>query len=461
VRSLANDQVELFGFQGGGERARFNPAKLLDVTAGQFWAPSIPPWLNVDNPVSADDSVPVVGMVDTGVALAHPMIRATLALAEDFTDEGLDDHEGHGTAVALVLLSSSPTPVRLISAKSVGRWRRGEQELAAGISWLANQDVRSINLSVGKYNRSCDGRTCSLCRETTRAAEAGVLILVAGGNTAGQLPCPAKARAYSDSIIVFLPSDSTTNQCYPSSRIGGSIASLSSDSATYQGPSFTIGESITPWKTPHEYTFRLHTPPDSAFTAALKAHREGRTTEAISGYRELTKADGQTGDHAAYNLALLLPPGSDEAGVLYARAARSTKPQLAAEGWNGVGGWRGLRGDWPGAIAASRTAFELARDEGLTNQGSMALYNVAVAYYRNGELHSAYDAVKECHEFFPGTEWWDQAFVLLGMILEDVGDWDHALSAYSEAAALSSEKARREGARNLELLRQRLGRQTS
>jgi tetratricopeptide (TPR) repeat protein len=142
-------------------------------------------------------------ILDTGILYAHPLIKNRILGEIDFTDEGLDDSNGHGTWMALIGIRGLPQSSGLLNVKIAGSTGRGSPtNLIRGLEWVVDYKQSHsdhqvfINLSVGVYRRRllgllpCDG-TCDVCNAAVRAASAGIFISVAAGNTAGKTPCPA------------------------------------------------------------------------------------------------------------------------------------------------------------------------------------------------------------------------------------------------------------------------------
>lgn len=130
-------------------------------------------------------------ILDTGMLANHPRLRKRIIGAVDFTGEGTEDLNGHGTAVALVLLGSSFVPTKLLNVKVLDKDKVGTKEdLIAGMRWAEKFGVDVINLSLGIL-QDCDG-TCDVCQEANSIARTGVLICAAAGNEG--LTCPARAN---------------------------------------------------------------------------------------------------------------------------------------------------------------------------------------------------------------------------------------------------------------------------
>lgn len=161
----------------------------------------------------------VVAVIDTGLFSKHPVIRARMIEAVDFTGEGAEDENGHGTMVALELLRQSPD-ASLIGVKALkrdGSSRAGD--LLKALSWVReDKRIRVVNLSAGVYRPDCAGH-CSICEAARRVVAAGKVVVVAAGNLPGITACPGKA---SDSVITVAASDSAS----------GGLASYSSPATT-------------------------------------------------------------------------------------------------------------------------------------------------------------------------------------------------------------------------------------
>ena len=157
----------------------------------------------------------VACVIDTGVLSKHPIIRARLIDSVDFTGEGSEDENGHGSLVALLLLQHSPE-ASLISAKALrrdGKSRAGE--LLRALRWVRDDGrIGVVNLSAGVYRPDCTGH-CTVCEAVRKVVAAGKLVVVAAGNLPGITACPAKA---SDAVITVGAFDQES----------GSVASYSS-----------------------------------------------------------------------------------------------------------------------------------------------------------------------------------------------------------------------------------------
>lgn len=165
-------------------------------------------WL--DRPVHTwlDQSVPLIGapkvwdagfkgggivicIVDTGVDASHPDLAGRLSITKDFTGEGFQDNNGHGTHVAGIAAGSGAESkgkyrgvapeATLIAAKVLKGDGSGlMSDVMSGVEWGVDNGARVINLSLGS-DGSCDG-TDALSQICDAAVDAGVVVCVAAGN---------------------------------------------------------------------------------------------------------------------------------------------------------------------------------------------------------------------------------------------------------------------------------------
>lgn len=150
---------------------------------------------------------PKVAVLDTGVLFDHPLIKYSLDEHVNFIDEETDeDQNGHGTIVALQVIMTNPS-IKLLSAKVMDSKGEGtEENLIKGIEWAVDHGAKIISISLGRYSkhwgfRECDG-TCELCHAAEKAANAGVTVVAAAGNKAGETSCPAKVGLVKDIGVI-------------------------------------------------------------------------------------------------------------------------------------------------------------------------------------------------------------------------------------------------------------------
>ncbi len=147
-----------------------------------------------------------VGVVDTGIDATHPDFAGRIIARVDFSGEGLEDTNGHGTHVASTIGGSgaggngkykgvAPECVFYIAKVLGGDGSGSFSAVMGGIDWAVQQGVQVINLSLGTSS-NCDG-TDAIAVFCDAAVQAGVCVCVAAGNSGpgpGTLGSPACAR---------------------------------------------------------------------------------------------------------------------------------------------------------------------------------------------------------------------------------------------------------------------------
>jgi thermitase len=134
----------------------------------------------------------IVAVLDTGVDLTHPDLRANLLLDQgyDFLDDtpSPQDDESHGTAVAGIIaavgnnregVAGIAWHVKLLPIKALNSQGRGpDSAMVKAILYAADQGAKIINIS-------STGTRYSAALETavTYAQEKGALVVAAAGNT--------------------------------------------------------------------------------------------------------------------------------------------------------------------------------------------------------------------------------------------------------------------------------------
>ena len=170
-------------------------------------------------------TAPLVGLIDSGVRSAHPMLAPAILDAVTLSDEFADgeDENGHGTRIAGLLLHGQledaleiglfPRPFcRLLSVRILGANNQfplasvWEAEVEKAIRYCAAQGARVINLSIGDEDTVYEG-----ARSTPLAAildqlvrELGLVIVVPTGNVAPAAYLDAtdtEVDAYVDALL--------------------------------------------------------------------------------------------------------------------------------------------------------------------------------------------------------------------------------------------------------------------
>lgn len=140
-----------------------------------------------------------VAVIDTGVDLVHPQLSSSLAPAEQWLDlvgaDTVPQEEGgfgsapaygHGTNVAGIIRQVAPAatilPIRVLD----GDGRGYVADLIIAIEHALAQGADIINLSLGS-----SGRHEALSSVISRAAGSGVFVVMAAGNSGGEVVFPA------------------------------------------------------------------------------------------------------------------------------------------------------------------------------------------------------------------------------------------------------------------------------
>lgn len=192
-----NGAVELFSLEASSENLL---EYLHDPRTGRYYdvvqaAPQ--PW-----PAPASGTPLTMALLDTGVMHQHPRLQSNIINEIDFTGEGTEDLHGHGSVVALIFYATTKIANPMLVAKIAGKDGTGDaRNLIRALDWVGRQRNASgheivTNISAGVFRRrwwgfrACNG-TCDVCRAAVRAAESGMTIIAAVGNTAGKVACPA------------------------------------------------------------------------------------------------------------------------------------------------------------------------------------------------------------------------------------------------------------------------------
>ncbi|NOZ43462.1 MAG: S8 family serine peptidase, partial [Alphaproteobacteria bacterium] len=148
-----------------------------------------------------------LGLIDTMVDRSHPSLRGKAITAEDFIPYDMERPEGHGTAIASLLVGNEPSvfrglvPGAKLSAASVffklpsGKVAATTESLILALDWLVRQKVRVINMSLSGPPNSL------LAMAIRRVAEKGIITVAAVGN-AGPVAAPLFPAAYPDVVAV-------------------------------------------------------------------------------------------------------------------------------------------------------------------------------------------------------------------------------------------------------------------
>lgn len=168
-----------------------------------------------------------IAIMDTGLLYEHPLLKDCIEESVDFTGEGVEDYNGHGTIVALLARTSIPLIPSMINVKVCDASGMGiPEDLVRGLEWLIDYKKRRniqnliANLSLGVYStdwlgRECKG-DCEVCRAAIKAAESGIRLSIAAGNKPGMTTCPARVKLTKKVSGIMV----TSAQYYEKSGIG-------------------------------------------------------------------------------------------------------------------------------------------------------------------------------------------------------------------------------------------------
>lgn len=171
--------VRCFGVRRPGFFAQRTPWGVTRIDAPSAWA-------------HATGKEVRVGVVDTGVNMTHPDLAGNVKAGFDAISEteGVGDDNGHGTHVVGTIAALDngfgvvgvAPEAHIYAVKSFDSKGKGiASDIIQGIAWCIDQGVRIINMSFGTVDSNK-----ALELAISKAAEAGVLLVAASGNTGGR-----------------------------------------------------------------------------------------------------------------------------------------------------------------------------------------------------------------------------------------------------------------------------------
>ncbi len=127
-----------------------------------------------------------VAVLDTGIHDEHPAL--TIEKEIDYTGEGTDDLNGHGTYVAGIIASTNSIykgvsynadlfNVKVLNKDGIGYG----SDIIKGIEWAVDNGAEIISMSFGAEIDPCDG-TDAISQAVDNAVSRGVVAVVAAGN---------------------------------------------------------------------------------------------------------------------------------------------------------------------------------------------------------------------------------------------------------------------------------------
>jgi subtilisin family serine protease len=127
-----------------------------------------------------------VAVLDTGIDTDHPDLSPAISAQRDFTGEGIEDTNGHGTHCAGVIaaretnnagLTGVAPEAELIIGKVLGEDGGTDQRVADAIIWAADKGADIISMSLGG-----PGSSMELFNAVHNTLARGVCIICAAGN---------------------------------------------------------------------------------------------------------------------------------------------------------------------------------------------------------------------------------------------------------------------------------------
>ena len=146
------------------------------------------PQINAEK-VWVEDSTGIgidIAIIDTGIHDEHPAL--SVEKEKDFTGEGTDDLNGHGTHVAGITTSNNELyrgvayNADLFNVKALNKYGAGYgSDIIRAIEWSVNNGAEIISLSLGAEITPCDG-TDAMSQAVDEAVAKGVNVVIAAGN---------------------------------------------------------------------------------------------------------------------------------------------------------------------------------------------------------------------------------------------------------------------------------------
>jgi subtilisin len=124
-----------------------------------------------------------IGIVDSGVHAGHPLV-GSIAGGVVIAGEDLDDHLGHGTAVAATIRQLAPDAELYIVKIFDRSLACPAATLLRGLAWCIDNRMDLVNLSLGTCN---DEHQPALVELVRRAVAGGIRIVAPAGSLPGDL----------------------------------------------------------------------------------------------------------------------------------------------------------------------------------------------------------------------------------------------------------------------------------
>lgn len=170
---------------------------VFDQKTGQYFAPYNPTNEEIAKELHSQGLTGeglAIAVLDTGVLSDHPGLKGRITGSADFTGEGKEDLNGHGTTVALLAAGPKKPGPNILNVKVLDKDGTGlEENIVAGMKWAAENGAVALNMSMG-IPRDCDG-SCLLCSTAAELFERDVMVFAAAGNFGPEVKsCPAQSE---------------------------------------------------------------------------------------------------------------------------------------------------------------------------------------------------------------------------------------------------------------------------
>jgi len=202
--------------QKQGQRPRIGPNYLLSVNGSAPTLPASPSargfsfspkYSNYQSmtglPAAVAGKRRRILVVDTGIAPDHSLMIHSSKNILDVSKSSVDDDNGHGTAIALVINDLAPNHEFIIYKAADAAGNMNEWDLLAALSADSGADIINLSVEYGLATRNCPvcGRQSSSSRSTVLEkildgtaswANQPVIVAAAGNGQATQLAYPAR-----------------------------------------------------------------------------------------------------------------------------------------------------------------------------------------------------------------------------------------------------------------------------
>jgi hypothetical protein len=240
-----------------------------------------------------------VGMIDTAIQQQHPAFKHSRITEHNFLGEEFDQPNGHGTAVAGLLVGSDhDSPARLPQATlynasvfyTRSQYAQGAtmMHLVSGLNWLMQEDVSVINMSLAGPDNQI------LAAVVERVSSRGKVIVAAAGNEGPASP-PLYPAAYPQ--VISATAVDSEEKIYRWANRGDHVdfAAIGVSVLTARGDGKFGRESGT----------SMAAPVVSAFVACELADNNGEVTKVIESLVNKAVDLGDTGRDSVFGYGLL------------------------------------------------------------------------------------------------------------------------------------------------------------